>query len=277
MSWEGMPAEVSASPLVIGPSMNEGEIIISAAPMLSDGALVTLKGTGAGPEGPIVRGRHPEEEIYLPGGGRGRFAVDTLALAVTDPSDIAVEAIPREIVLAPGETAGVEVTVTRNPRYDKPVNLAMVLQHLGGIHGNPLPPGYRKESGGKTLLGRPRPKARSSSKRPDRTGVRKGPDRRDGARLDQFRRQDGLRERADLGFGPAQVPEMIRIRVMLWTATRVALSSDSEILSRFPGKSFPAAWDIKVGFEENGHVRQSRSDRDGLNIGNWRRARVIGR
>ncbi len=34
------------------------------------------------------------------------------------------------------------------------VNLAVVLQHLGGVHGNPLPPGVTvKESGGKTLLG----------------------------------------------------------------------------------------------------------------------------
>jgi len=91
---------------------------------------------------------------YLPGGGRGRFAVETLALAVTDPSDITVEAVPREIVLAPGETAAVDVTVTRNPGYDKPVNLAVVLQHLGGIHANPLPRGVTvKEAGSKTLLG----------------------------------------------------------------------------------------------------------------------------
>jgi len=153
--WEGMPAEVSASSLTIGPSAAEGVIVVSASAAAKHAAaLVTLKGTGAGPDGPIVRQATPVQEIYLPGGGRGRFAVDTLALAVTDHSDIIVEAVPREIILAPGETAPVDITVTRNPRYDKPVNLAVVLQHLGGIHANPLPRGVTvKEAGSKTLLG----------------------------------------------------------------------------------------------------------------------------
>ena len=102
-----------------------------------------------------LRGAKPSEEIYLPGGGRGHFPVETLALAVTDPSDVAVEASPREIVLAPGETTALEVTVTRHSRFTQGVNLAIVLQHLGGVHGNPLPPGVTvKEAGSKTLLGK---------------------------------------------------------------------------------------------------------------------------
>ncbi len=101
-----------------------------------------------------MRASQALEEIYLPGGGRGRYPVETLALAVTDPSDITVEAKPSEIVLAPGESLPVDVTVTRNPRYQQPVNLAVVLQHLGGVHANPLPPGVTlKEAGSKTLLG----------------------------------------------------------------------------------------------------------------------------
>lgn len=116
LGWEGMPAEISASSLTIGPSATEGVIVVSApAAAKHAAALVTLKGTGAGPDGPIVREATPEQEIYLPGGGRGRFAVETLALAVTDPSDIAVEAVPREIVLAPGETAAVDVTINAIP------------------------------------------------------------------------------------------------------------------------------------------------------------------
>ncbi len=152
---EGMPGEISASPLTIGPTATEGVIVVSAAAAARHAAaLVTLKGTGAGPDGPIVREATPEEEIYLPGGGRGRFAVETLALTVTNPSDIAVEAVPREVVVAPGETAAVDVTIKRNPAYEKPVNLAVVLQHLGGIHANPLPRGVTvKEAGSKTLLG----------------------------------------------------------------------------------------------------------------------------
>jgi hypothetical protein len=155
LGWEGMPAGISASSLTIGPSATEGVIVVSAsATAKQSAALLTLKGTGAGPDGPIVHRATPEQEIYLPGGGRGRFAVDTLALAVTDPSDITVEALAREIVLAPGETAALNVTVTRNPRYNKPVNLAVMLRHLGRIYANPLPRGVTvKEAGSKTLLG----------------------------------------------------------------------------------------------------------------------------
>ncbi len=112
LGWEGCRRAISASPLTIGPSATEGVIVVSAAAGAKHAAaLVTLNGTGAGLDGPIVREATPEQEIYLPGGGRGRFAVETLALAVTDPSDITVEAVPREIVLAPGETAAVDVTV----------------------------------------------------------------------------------------------------------------------------------------------------------------------
>jgi hypothetical protein len=155
LSWDDLPAGISASPLVVPASMDEGEIVVSATPEAKrTAALVTLQGTGQGSEGSLVRRATPEQEIYLPGGGRGRCDVETLALAVTDPSDITVEAVPREVVLAPGESTALEVTVTRNPRYDKPVNLAVVLQHLGRVHGNPLPPGVTvKNSGGKTLLG----------------------------------------------------------------------------------------------------------------------------
>jgi hypothetical protein len=155
LSWDGLPAGVSTSPLSIGPGMNEGVIVVSAAPAARhDAALVTLRGTATDAERPILRQAEAQEEIYLPGGGRGRYPVDTLALAVTDPSDITVAAMPGEVILAPGESVPLDVTVTRNPRYTNPVNLAIVLQHLGGIHANPLPPGVSiKTAGSKTLLG----------------------------------------------------------------------------------------------------------------------------
>ena len=155
LGWQGLPAGVAASPLTISPTMTEGVIVVSAA---SDAkraaALVALEGTGQAASGPIVRRAKPLEEIYLPGGGRGRYPVETLALAITESSDIAVEATPREVVLAPGKSAALEVTVKRHARYEQGVNLAVVLQHLGGVHGNPLPPGVTvKEAGSKTLLG----------------------------------------------------------------------------------------------------------------------------
>jgi hypothetical protein len=155
LSWEGLPAGISASPLTISPAMNEGVIVIEAAnDAKRESAIVSLNGTGHGRDGPIVRTASPLEEIYLPGGGRGHYPVQTLALAVTDPSDITVEVSQHDVVLAPGESAALDVTVTRNARYEQGVNLAVLLEHLGGIHGNPLPPGVKvKESGSKTLLG----------------------------------------------------------------------------------------------------------------------------
>ena len=103
-AWAGRACrrESSASPLAIGPAMTEGVIVVSAAPEAKHAAaLVASRGPARVRAGPIVRRATPLEEIYLPGGGRGHYPVETLALAVTDPSDITVEATPREVVLAP--------------------------------------------------------------------------------------------------------------------------------------------------------------------------------
>ena len=97
-------------------------------------------------------------------------------------------------MLAPGESAALDVTVTRHARYAQGVNLAIVLQHLGGVHGNPLPPGVTvKEAGSKTLLGPKETKGKIILQAaPTARGVRQGADRRDGARFDQLRGQDRL-------------------------------------------------------------------------------------
>ncbi len=154
-TWSGLPAGVTASPLTIAPTMSRGVIVVSAAPDAKHVAnLVNLAATGQTPQGPIHAPVLPKQEIYLPGGGRAPVPVNTLALGVTDPSDITVDANPSAITLAPGGTATIDVTVTRNTGFDKGVNLAIVLEHLGGIHGNPLPPGVTvREAGSKTLLG----------------------------------------------------------------------------------------------------------------------------
>lgn len=152
---EGLPPGVSASPLTIAPKSTQGVIVVSAAPDSKlAGELLTVRGKAATSAGEILRIATPKQEIYLPGGGRALYPVDTLPLAVTEPSDITVEASPKAISLKPGETATIDVTVTRKEGYDKGVNLAVVLQHLGQIHANPLPAGVTvRESGSKTLLG----------------------------------------------------------------------------------------------------------------------------
>src|SRR6202035_3947833 len=51
----------------------------------------------------------------------------------------------------------IEVTAQRRGDYDKGVFLDILLQHLGGVHGNPLPPGVTIVPGkSKTLLGKTR-------------------------------------------------------------------------------------------------------------------------
>jgi hypothetical protein len=150
-----LPTGVSASPLEIGPKMTQGLLVVSAAKDAKPAAaLLALKGKAETKDGVIVRNVSPKQEIYLPGGGRGIYPVETLALGVTDPSDITVEASPKAITLKPGGTATIDVTVTRKPGYEQGVNLAIVLSHLGGVHANPLPPGVTvREAGSKTLLG----------------------------------------------------------------------------------------------------------------------------
>jgi len=155
LAWDGLAPGITASPLTIPGTMTQGVMVVSAAADAMPAAtLVSLKGKAETPDGPIVHDATPKQEIYMPGGGRGFYAVNTLALAVTDPCDITVEATPETINLTPGGTATIDVTVTRRKGFDQAVNLAVILQHLGGIHGNPLPPGVVvAPSGNKTLLG----------------------------------------------------------------------------------------------------------------------------
>jgi hypothetical protein len=95
------------------------------------------------------------EEIYLPGGGRGRFDARLQAVAVTGPSDIIdVQVKPDRLVLKPGDEVKVEVTLKRRQDYDKAVTLDVPLRHLGSVYANPLPPGVTLVEGkSKTLLG----------------------------------------------------------------------------------------------------------------------------
>jgi hypothetical protein len=56
--------------------------------------------------------------------------------------------------LKPGEELRLDVSLQRRPDYQKTVSLDVLLQHLGSVHGNPLPPGVSVvESKSKTLLG----------------------------------------------------------------------------------------------------------------------------
>jgi Bacterial pre-peptidase C-terminal domain len=157
---EGLPHGVSVSPLTIAPAMNQGLLALTAskdAPRDAVNVRVVGKATvrEQGGDRSLVRVAVPNEEIYLPGGGRGRFNVGMQSVAVTDPSDIlAVDVTPATLTLTPGQEQRIDVTVRRRPDYNKGVSLDVLMQHLGSVYGNPLPPGVTVvESKSKTLLG----------------------------------------------------------------------------------------------------------------------------
>jgi hypothetical protein len=141
--------------------MTQGIVVLTAADDAPrDAANVRVLGTATvkTPEGKQVtleRQAAANEEIYLPGGGRGKFDVNLQTVAVTDPSDILkVDVSTQTITLRPGEEAKIEVSIQRRPDYDKAVSLDLLLQHLGTVMGNPLPPGVTVVAGkSKTLLG----------------------------------------------------------------------------------------------------------------------------
>jgi hypothetical protein len=157
---KGLPKGVTVNPLTIPAQMTQGLLVLSAAPDAQrDAANVEIVGSATatidGKEETLTRRVTPNEEIYLPGGGRGRFDVRMQTVAVTDPSDILqVEVSPKEIRLKPGEEVKVDVTIHRRQDYTKDVSLDVLLQHLGQVYGNPLPPGVTVvEAKSKTLLG----------------------------------------------------------------------------------------------------------------------------
>jgi hypothetical protein len=158
---QGLPAGVSVNPLTIPPGMTQGLLVVAAKDDANIGAsAVKVIGTAeamdaAGKPVTLVREATAVEEIYMPGGGRGRLDAGMQAVAVTTPSDLLqVKVNKNRIVLKPGEEVKIDVEVLRRADYDKGVTLDVLLRHLGTVYGNPLPPGVTLVDGkSKTLLG----------------------------------------------------------------------------------------------------------------------------
>ncbi|MCE9564193.1 MAG: PPC domain-containing protein [Planctomycetes bacterium] len=156
-----LPAGVTVNPLTIPANMTQGLLVVSAAEDAKvDATVVKVIGSAETPDAAgkpvqLVHEAIAVEEIYMPGGGRGRFDAGMQAVSVTTPSDIAhVKVSKNRIVLKPGEEVKIDVEVLRGPGYDKAVTLDVPLRHLGSVFGNPLPPGVTMVEGkSKTLLG----------------------------------------------------------------------------------------------------------------------------
>lgn len=158
---EGLPAGVTVNDLTIPATMTQGLLVVSAAKDAKvDAATVRVVGTADATDEnakpvKLTRTAVAVEEIYLPGGGRGRFDAGLMAVAVTGPSDLLeIKVKQNRVTLRPGEEVKIEVEVVRAPHYDKAVTLDVILRHLGSVYGNPLPPGVTMVDGkSKTLLG----------------------------------------------------------------------------------------------------------------------------
>jgi hypothetical protein len=157
---KGLPKGVTASALTIPATMTQGLLVLTAgADAARDAVNVDVIGTAtvSGERGneTLTRRATPNQEIYLPGGGRGRFDVNLQTVCVTEPSDILkVEVTPSVVTLKPGGEVRLDVTVHRRQDYDKGVSLDVMLRHLGQVYGNPLPPGVTIDAAkSKTLLG----------------------------------------------------------------------------------------------------------------------------
>jgi hypothetical protein len=90
----------------------------------------------------------------MPGGGRGHYPVDLHTVSVARPMDVReITVSSTEVVLEPGESQRLDITVERAPDYKGNITLDMCLQHLETPYGNPLPKGVKIDGArSKTLL-----------------------------------------------------------------------------------------------------------------------------
>jgi hypothetical protein len=158
LTVSGLPAGVTVIAPTIPANMTQvGIIFTAAADAKVHASAVTVTGSATvtrdGHEVEVSRVATPQEEIYIPGGGRGMWKTRLAVVSVTEPSDITLELVPKEATVAPGGTVTIDVTVKRREGYAKGVTLDIPLRHLGGVHANPLPPGVTFDEGAsKTLL-----------------------------------------------------------------------------------------------------------------------------
>jgi hypothetical protein len=133
----------------------DGSILLRAAADAPRGAAnIRIRGTATHNGKTLTAVAAPLQEIYMPGGGRWHYPVDTHTVSVGDLLDLrSVKITPTAITLKPGESKKIDITIERAPGFKNNVTLDAVYQHLGHIFGNSLPPGVTVDDrASKTLL-----------------------------------------------------------------------------------------------------------------------------
>jgi hypothetical protein len=149
LAMEGLPPGVTATCGRILATGIDGCILLKVAPDAKVGAAdIRVTGTGVRrgkwklPVGTLTAVAQPLQEIYMPGGGRYHWPVNTHCVSVSDPLDIrSVKLSATDVVLKPGESKRIDVTIERAAGFKGNVTMDVLYQHLGSIYGNSLPPG----------------------------------------------------------------------------------------------------------------------------------------
>lgn len=157
---EGLPHGLAARPVTIPPAMTDGCLVLQAAPDAKPAAALVRVVAMAGVKGLDGKTRkiehrvQPLQELYMGGGGRNLWPVETQVAQVVASDDIAtVRVSPAAISMTPGQQVVLDVDVARRPQFTGRVTLDVKLRHLGSVFGNPLPPGLTfVEAGSKTSL-----------------------------------------------------------------------------------------------------------------------------
>ena len=145
---DGLPPDITATALTIPQGMGQGVVVFSASSGAKiEGGLLRVFGTAEipGSDGKMQMVAHQAQnqtEIYMPGGGRGLYPVDTAGISVTEPNDIeSVSLSSSNINIVQGGTSQITVTIKRRSDFTKDVTLDLRVNHQGGIFTDPLPPG----------------------------------------------------------------------------------------------------------------------------------------
>jgi hypothetical protein len=146
---EGLPPGVTAScGRILAGKGQDGCIVFQAAedaPLAIRSVVVRGSGQVQQPDGThqtLTAVATAYQEIYQPGGGRGHWPVVAHAVALTEPGDIRrVELSSYDIVLRPGQSQRIDVTIERSEGFNANVTLDMLMRHLNTVYANPLPPG----------------------------------------------------------------------------------------------------------------------------------------
>jgi len=158
----GLPPGITATcGKILAGKGQDGCIVLTAAAdagMLA--AELQIHGTASQPQGEgqaplsLSAVATPYQEYYSPGGGRGHYPVETHVVSVGPPADIlSVKLSDTEIVLKPGESKQITVTLERNKDVNQNVTLDMLYRHLDSVFANSLPEGVTIDGNkSKTLL-----------------------------------------------------------------------------------------------------------------------------